>query len=186
MKRHLTFLLASMAVVLSVSCAPEGVKNELRAPAFPLITIDPYTSAWSTTDCLYDSKVRHWTGADFPLMGTLRVDGELYRFMGEEVVPMQPIAPMSYDKDWEGAYTFNEPQKGWEQPAFNDRKWMRGEASFGTDRQPHMRTKWLTEHIWVRREIEVDPEMLQGGSLFVKYSQILYTIHLQLRLIHYI
>ena len=170
MKKNFSIIVVLMAILVSACSAPQHVKNELRAPAYPLITIDPYTSAWSTTDCLYDSKVRHWTGADFPLMGTLRVDGELYRFMGEEVVPMQPIAPMSYDKDWEGAYTFSEPQKGWEQPAFNDRKWKHGEASFGTDGQPHLRTKWLTEHIWVRREIEVEPEMLQGGTLFVKYS----------------
>ena len=30
-----------------------AVKNDLRAPAYPLVTVDPYTSAWSTSDELY-------------------------------------------------------------------------------------------------------------------------------------
>ena len=55
-------LIATAAAVIMASCsAPEAVKNDLRAPAYPLITIDPYTSAWSTTDRLYDSQVKHWT-----------------------------------------------------------------------------------------------------------------------------
>ena len=35
-----------------------AVKNDLRAPAYPLVTIDPYTSAWSTSDELYGSPVK--------------------------------------------------------------------------------------------------------------------------------
>lgn len=38
----------------------EVVKNDLRAPAYPLVTIDPYASAWSMSDNLYDSPVRHY------------------------------------------------------------------------------------------------------------------------------
>ena len=49
----------------------EVVKNDLRAPAYPLVTIDPYASAWSMSDNLYDSPVRHWTGKDFPLIGVV-------------------------------------------------------------------------------------------------------------------
>lgn len=170
MKQKISIFALSVVAMLSIGCAQQAVKNELRAPAYPLITIDPYTSAWSTVDNLYDDKVRHWTGADFPLLGALRVDGVVYRFMGIEAVPMQHVAPMSYDKSWEGAYTFDEPKEGWENPDFNDKRWKRGEASFGTDGQPHLRTKWLTEHIWVRREIEIAPELLSDGTLFVKYS----------------
>ena len=40
--------------------------NHLRAPAYPLVTIDPYTCAWSFTDNLYDEPVRHWTGKAHP------------------------------------------------------------------------------------------------------------------------
>lgn len=170
MKKNLSFFAALVAIIVMTGCSPKPVKNDLRAPAYPLITIDPYTSAWSTVNNLYDDKVRHWTGADYPLVGALRVDGNIYRFMGTEVVPMTPLAPMSYEADWTGAYTFTEPEKDWHKPDFDDKAWKRGEASFGTDGQPHLRTKWLTEHIWVRREIEIDPAELRKGTLFVKYS----------------
>ena len=170
MTRKLLLFAASIAVLLSSCCGPKPVHNDLRAPAYPLINIDPYTSAWATSDNLYDDQIKHWTGRNFPLVGALRVDGHIYRFMGTEEAPMHPIAPISYEQDWEGAYTFDQPAEGWELPDFNDRRWMRGEASFGTRNQPHIRTRWSSEHIWVRREIEVDPDMLKGGTLFVKYS----------------
>ncbi len=56
--------------------------NTLRPSAYPLISIDPFTSAWSRTDNLADSSVTHWTGKDFPLLGIIEVDGKPYRFMG--------------------------------------------------------------------------------------------------------
>ncbi len=55
------FLVLTMVMggIAFTSCNPSGnvsnnaVTTELRAPAYPLITIDPYTSAWSRTDSLY-------------------------------------------------------------------------------------------------------------------------------------
>jgi len=49
-----------------------------------LITRDTYTSGWAFTDKLYDASVKHWTGKDFPLIGAIEVDDEIYRFMGVE------------------------------------------------------------------------------------------------------
>lgn len=60
------------------------MQTGMRPPATPLITIDPYTSAWSFSDRLNEDVVRHWTGKKQPLLGVLRVDGETYRFMGME------------------------------------------------------------------------------------------------------
>lgn len=82
-----TLLAAALCVIqlLSQSCAPKHEKSDIRASAYPLITIDPYTSAWSTTDNLYDSSIQHWTGRDFPLEGVLLVDGKSYRFMGQDI-----------------------------------------------------------------------------------------------------
>ena len=74
--------MATLIAAYACDNAPKHIVNELRAPAYPLITIDPYTSAWSSTDNLYDSQVIHWTEKDFPLTGILTVDGTDYRFMG--------------------------------------------------------------------------------------------------------
>ena len=56
---------------------------KLRAPAYPLITIDPYLSVWSMGDRLNAGTVRHWTGRDMPLDGLADIDGETYVFMGD-------------------------------------------------------------------------------------------------------
>ena len=85
MKKNFLFLLLLSAYILS-SCSgtsnyfqPEK-KNDLRAPSYPLVTIDPYTCAWSFSDHLNEDVVRHWTGKKHPLLGALRVDGKSYRF----------------------------------------------------------------------------------------------------------
>ena len=60
---------------------------KLRAPAIPLITVDPYFSVWSSTDVLTDSAPMHWTGKPNTLVGTVTVDGEESRFMGQGAAP---------------------------------------------------------------------------------------------------
>lgn len=56
---------------------------ELRAPAYPLITIDPYLSVWAMADKLTDSETKHWTGKPNTIKGAVIIDGTEYRFMGE-------------------------------------------------------------------------------------------------------
>ena len=104
------FMAVAAVAALAVSCsAPQQVKNEMRAPAYPLITIDPYTSAWSPSNNLYDSQVMHWTEKKFPFVGTLRVDGQLYRFMGQEEPTISALAPMSVEEAWWGRYLEAKP-----------------------------------------------------------------------------
>ena len=150
--RKLLYLVLGASCLLSACTEAEKPKSDLRAPAYPLVTIDPYTSAWSTTDNLYDSPVKHWTGKNHPLIGVVRVDGKSYRFMGKENLPLYPIVDMASVEAWEGNYTLKEPKKGWEKVDFNPKGWTKGKAAFGTPEMLFLGTEWTTKDIWVRRE----------------------------------
>ena len=55
---------------------------ELRAPAVPLITVDPYFSVWSMADRLTDDETKHWTGKPNTIEGVAEIDGKAYAFIG--------------------------------------------------------------------------------------------------------
>ena len=55
---------------------------KLRAPAVPLITVDPYFSVWSSDTTLNVSNTEHWTGKSNSIIGTVTVDGSRYLFLG--------------------------------------------------------------------------------------------------------
>ena len=61
-------LVIALTLARQIDRAAVGDKGVINA----LVTIDPYTSAWSTTDNLYDSPVKHWTGKDFSLLGVAK------------------------------------------------------------------------------------------------------------------
>ena len=148
-----------LAGALIAGCGQGTVQpeiNELRAPAYPLVTIDPYTSAWSMYDNLYDGSIRHWTGKDFPLIGAIEVDGQTYRFMGTEDVEMLPIVPTSQQGGWEGRYVTSRPAGSWQSPDYDDSGWTSGIGAFGTTvNEPTARTDWSELNIFVRREFDL-------------------------------
>ncbi len=92
-------LIACAAGVLTVTSLAfsqtDQLRNsppQLRPPAVPLITFDPYVSIWSMSDKLTDDWTRHWTGAVQALVSIVRIDGKPYRVMGisPERVPALP------------------------------------------------------------------------------------------------
>ncbi|MBO8484492.1 MAG: DUF4965 domain-containing protein [Bacteroidetes bacterium] len=161
--RFLLGLVPLAGVLASCSNSPahtEVIKNDLRAPAWPLVTIDPYTSAWSMSDKLYDGSVKHWTGKDFPLIGAVRVDGTVYRFMGTEDIELFPVVPTSQQGQWYGNYTERKPSGNWTAPDFNDSSWKKAEGAFGTtESEPIAKTDWSSPNIWVRRTFELDEDL---------------------------
>jgi hypothetical protein len=177
MKQKILILFAG--ALLTFSCTSDKSdksdkhsKSDLRAPAVPLVTIDPYTSAWSFTDKLYDSSVKHWTGKDFPLLGVIKVDGVPYRFMGKEVAEMELVIPASEQEVWEGKYTTVQPPKDWNTENFNDAAWKTGKGAFGTISkytESAAKTDWMEERIWVRRTVELSADAI-GKDLYLLYS----------------
>lgn len=57
---------------------------KLRAPATPLITVDPYFSVWSVHDMLNAGETVHWTGKPNAITGILKVENDAYLFMGQK------------------------------------------------------------------------------------------------------
>lgn len=55
---------------------------KMRAPAYPLITVDPYFSVWSTSNKLYESDIKTWDSRTCFLIGKAEIDGNGYIFMG--------------------------------------------------------------------------------------------------------
>jgi len=66
----------------------------LRAPSYPLITIDPYFSVWSPADQPTDTDTTHWTGKPITLSVIANVDGNDYRLIGKCDADTIPAANM--------------------------------------------------------------------------------------------
>lgn len=178
MKRQIMLLSACTVALLSACSSNKRIanevyapaaKNELRAPATPLVTIDPYTSAWSFADRLNEESVRHWTGRNFPLLGSLRVDGVSYRFMGADKVEVTPVIGTAASGLWEATYTFGQPEGEWTAVDYEAKGWKTGKAAFGTDDNPYRSTPWQDGDIWIRRSFDW-PEGTDKEDLFLQYS----------------
>ncbi len=93
------------------------------APVYPLITHDPYFSAWSFSDTLRSTPTKHWTGTDHALTGIIKVDNKFYRFMGNKGATYETVLPLSDEQVYETKHTETHPAGEWMKPAFNDGEW---------------------------------------------------------------
>ncbi len=67
---------------------------KVKLPSYPLITIDPLFSIWSSADTLYNT-TKMWTDEAKPINGNIKIDDEYFRFMGAKgadvVIPQTDI-----------------------------------------------------------------------------------------------
>ncbi len=173
MEKVISFLSFGLLVNFTLFAQPSkvfapGGSNRLRAPAYPLVTMDPYISTWSLTNKLYNDFPRHWTKANRPLIGAIRVDGKTYRFLGLEDILTIPVVYTGDLENWTGQYTEVQPADGWEKPSFNDSQWTEGKAPYASRVPPHA-TRWRSKDIWVRREFIFSSD-ISISDLMLKYS----------------
>ena len=70
---------------------------KLRAPAYPLITVDPYFSIWSTSSDPTAVNTTHWTGRENAIWADVCLDGEDYRFLGADGAGRLRVTETDFD-----------------------------------------------------------------------------------------
>ena len=90
MKKLLLGIVAMLASA-SICGAATAYHNDLRAPVYPLVTVDPYFSVWSFADAANADMTRHWSGRKQPLLAAVRVDNVTYRLLGNEMQVPDPM-----------------------------------------------------------------------------------------------
>jgi hypothetical protein len=78
-----------------------------------------------------------------------------------------PIVLDARRAEVEWRYSLELPAEGWTRASFDDSRWLRGKAGFGTDGTPgaRVRTEWSSSDIWLRREFELTEPV--GADLFL-------------------
>lgn len=90
MKKLLLGIVTMLASAL-ICGAATAYHNDLRAPVYPLVTVDPYFSVWSFADAANADMTRHWSGRKQPLLAAVRVDNVTYRLLGNEMQVPDPM-----------------------------------------------------------------------------------------------
>ncbi len=70
---------------------------QLRAPAYPLITVDPYFSVWSPSNKLNESNTVHWTNSPNTISGIAKIDGKDFRVIGDYASDTPAMKQVSSD-----------------------------------------------------------------------------------------
>ena len=182
MKKLKTLMAAVIALLATSTITAQTAEmfqpyksNAMRLPSVPLLVNDPYFSFWSPFDKLTDGSVRHWTDAEKPIEGLLRVDGKSYRWMGNGLsILLNPIAPMSdAENSWTGRVSHTKQNNtNWTSRSFNDSNWKEEKAAWGTKGEyPNVNNSWTDTNsdIYVRRTVTLTAEDLEK-DLWIQFS----------------
>ena len=151
-------------------------KVALRLPSVPLLVNDPYFSFWSPYNNLNDGTTKHWDNQQKAMDGLLRVDGQVYRFMGSQrSTKLMPIAPMGN----KGGYTAkvrtsltSALESTWMNLDLNESGWSTQTGPWGTASEyPYIKTNWTggNSDRYIRRHVTLTAEDLQS-DLWIVYS----------------
>lgn len=143
----------SLQILLIILLFQAGYAQQRQAPAYPLVTHDPYFSIWSFTDEINASPTKHWTGTDQSMLGLIKVDGKTYRFLGKEGVNYKDVLPASDGEPHNARTTEADPGTGWEKTGYDDAGWSGAKAPFGDNDQAG--TSWKSDDLWYRRTFDI-------------------------------
>ncbi|HZH66901.1 MAG TPA: DUF5127 domain-containing protein, partial [Flavisolibacter sp.] len=162
MKKVLSLLLYNVLVTIAWA-------QSQKAPAYPLLTHDPYFSVWSFSDELSATTTKHWTGTDQSLMGWIKVDGKVYRFLGNESKSYQSIMTGKAVSNARIHYTESQPPDDWKQRTFNDASWKIGTLPL-TSHNASSTTIWKTKDVWTRQEFQLSSDDNEDAFLKLRYD----------------
>ena len=143
-----------LPLIMLASCVdkdPAFRGKPFRAPATPLVTIDPYTSIWSFGDKLNEQPTLHWTGMPHPLNGLVRVDGKVYRFLGSD--PYEPVPGTATTIK----YTTSRPSEVWMMPGYEDSLWTDAAGPVGSAEIASREGTFVDDDtIWIRQRVTLE------------------------------
>ncbi|MBR3856656.1 MAG: DUF4965 domain-containing protein [Bacteroidaceae bacterium] len=148
----------------------------LRLPSVPLLVNDPYFSFWSPYDNLYDGTTKHWTNQQKAMDGLLRVDGQVYRFMGtQRNTKLIAIAPMGNKGGYEAkvrSSLTDDMADTWMNLDFSEAGWNSQTGPWGSKNEyPYIQTSWGGDNTdrYIRRHVTLTAEDLRN-DLWIIYS----------------
>ena len=82
--------------------------------------------------------------------------------MGVEGELLIPLLKTSAGEAWTSKYTTDTPAGKWMLPEYNDEDWKEGMGAYGVTPDSRLvNTPWASDHLWVRREFELEHDVSQ-------------------------